>query len=133
MGVVGCLVEEQVLHHDQFHGGETRCDVMRVGIRLQDVLALHVKTFERAVDSGVKHVRDAQTRLGVERFVPERFEYRPGRIIGDVPIAGQFVRERAHVAGALHVVLAAQRIHADAGPPDIAGRHGEIGYRYDRG
>ena len=51
----------------------------------------------------------------------------------DVAIAGQFVREGAHVAGALHVVLAAQRVHADARPADIAGRHGEVGDRHDRG
>jgi hypothetical protein len=31
------------------------------------------------------------------------------------------VREAAHVARALDVVLAAQRVHADAGPADIAG------------
>jgi hypothetical protein len=44
-----------------------------------------------------------------------------------MPVARQFVRERPHVAGALHVVLAAQRVHADAGPADIAGQHGEVG------
>ena len=43
------------------------------------------------------------------------------------------MRERAHVAGALDVVLAAQRVHADAGPADIAGRHGEVGDRHHRG
>ena len=43
------------------------------------------------------------------------------------------MRERTHVAGALHVVLAAQRIHADARPADIAGRHREVGDRHDRG
>ncbi len=48
-------------------------------------------------------------------------------------IARQFVRERAHVAGALHVVLAAQRVHADPGPADIAGRHRQIGDRDDGG
>ena len=32
------------------------------------------------------------------------------------------MRERAHVAGALHIVLAAQRIDADAVAADIAGQ-----------
>ncbi len=50
-----------------------------------------------------------------------------------MPIARQFVRERAHVAGALHVVLAAQRVHADAGAADIAGHHREVGDRDHRG
>ena len=43
------------------------------------------------------------------------------------------MRERAHVARALHVVLAAQRIYADAWPADIAGRHREIGDRHHGG
>ena len=43
------------------------------------------------------------------------------------------MRERAHVAGALDVVLAAQRIHPDAAPADIAGRHRQIGHPHDRG
>jgi hypothetical protein len=50
-----------------------------------------------------------------------------------MPVARQLVRERAHVAGALHVVLAAERVHADAGTADIAGRHGEVGDRHHRG
>ena len=40
------------------------------------------------------------------------------------------MREGAHVAGALHVVLAAQRIHADAVAADIAGGHGEVGHAH---
>ena len=48
-------------------------------------------------------------------------------------VAGELVRERAHVAGALDVVLAAQRVHADARPADVAGRHGEVGDRHHRG
>ena len=53
-------------------------------------------------------------------------------VVGDVAIARQLVREAAHVAGALDVVLAAQRVHADAGAADIAGRHGEVGDRHHR-
>jgi hypothetical protein len=44
-----------------------------------------------------------------------------------VAVARQFVREAAHVAGALHVVLPAQRIDADALAADVAGGHGEVG------
>ena len=55
------------------------------------------------------------------------------RVVRDMAVAGQLVRERAHVAGALHIVLAAQRVHADAGPADIAGRHRQVGDRHHRG
>jgi hypothetical protein len=68
-----------------------------------------------------------------EMHAPQRLEHRPGRVAGDVTIAGQFVRERAHVAGALHVVLPPQRVHADAGAADIAGGHGEVGNGDHRG
>ena len=52
--------------------------------------------------------------------------------VGNVPVAGEFVRERAHVARALHVVLTAQRIHANAWPADVARRHREVGDRDHR-
>ena len=68
-------------------------------------------------------------RLRVQLDVPERLELVAHGIAGDVTVAGQLVWERAHVAGALHVVLAAQRVHADAGTADIAGRHRQIGDR----
>ncbi len=51
---------------------------------------------------------------------------RAHRVVGNVAIAREFVRERAHVARALHVVLAAQRIHADAVAADMAGCHREV-------
>ena len=82
----------------------------------------------------------ASSMLGMRRpgslssFTPHRLlEDVAHRVVRDVAIARQFVRERAHVAGALHVVLAAQRVHADAGAADIAGRHGEVGDRHDGG
>ena len=55
------------------------------------------------------------------------------RLVGDVAVARVLVRERAHVARALHVVLAAQRVHADAFAADVAGRHGEVGHGHDHG
>ena len=133
MRVVGRLDQEQILHHHAFHRGKAGRHVLGVGIRLEDVLALDVEALERAVDRGVDHVGDAQARLGVERAAPQRLEHGAGRVLGDVAIAGNLVREGAHVAGALHVVLPAQRIHADALAADIAGGHGEVGDRHHRG
>ena len=40
------------------------------------------------------------------------------------------MRERAHVAAALHVVLSAQRVHADALAADVAGDHREVRDRH---
>ena len=133
MGVARGFVEEQVLDDDAFHRPQARGDVLGVGIGLGDVLALQVEALERAVDRLVHHVGDPQARRAAERDAPQALENRPRGVVGDVAVAGELVRERAHVAGALHVVLAAQRVHADALAADIAGRHGEIGDRHHGG
>ena len=73
-----------------------------------------------------EHVRDAQARLRIDGHAPLRAEQAARDIIRDMPVAGELVRERAHVARALHVVLAAQRIHAHAFAADVAGGHREI-------
>ena len=65
---------------------------------------------------------------------PQSASNKPPRVaVRDVAIAGQFVRETAHVARALHIILAAQWVHANAAPSDIAGRHGKIGNRHHGG
>ncbi len=107
--------------------------MLRVRIGLRDVLALDVERPELAVERGLEHVRDAQARLALQRNAPGPLEVRAHRGVGDVAVAREFVRERAHVAGALHVVLPAQRIHADALASDVAGGHREVGDRHDRG
>ena len=114
MRVVRGLVEEEVVHDDAFHRGEAGGDMLGVGVGLQDVLALDVDALERAFDGGVQHVGDAQAGLVVELHAPQALIDVAHGVAGDVAIARQLVRERAHVAGALHVVLAAQRVHADA-------------------
>ena len=107
--------------------------MLRVGIGLGDVLTLQVESLERAVDRLVHHVGDSEARRVAQRNAPQALEDRARGVVGDVPVARELVRERAHVAGPLHVVLAAQRVHPDALPADIAGRHGEIGDRHHRG
>ena len=84
--------------------------MLRVRIGLDNVFALDVETFEGAVDRRVEHVGDAQTRLALERHLPRLFEHFADGVVGNVAVAGELVRERTHVAGALHVVLPAQRI-----------------------
>ena len=43
------------------------------------------------------------------------------------------MRERAHIARPLHVVLPAQRIHARATPADVTGQHRQIRHADHRG
>ncbi len=127
------LVQEDVVDHHAFHGAEAGGDMLRVRVGLRDVLALDVDALEIAVDRLVDHVRDSQARLVGEAETPERLETLAHRVVGDVAVAGELVRERAHVARALHVVLAAQRIDAGADLADIAGRHRKVRHAHDHG
>ena len=127
MRVLRRLVEEDVLHHQAFERGERRGHVLRVRVGLRHVLALHVQRLEAAVERRLEHVGDAQARLRLEVDAPGLAEQLARHGVGDVAIAGQLVRERTHVAGALHVVLAAQRVDADAFAAEVAGGHREVG------
>jgi hypothetical protein len=133
MGVFGGLVQEDVLDDHAFHRHQARGHVLGVRVRLRDVLALDVEALEGARHRLVEHVGDAQPGIPVEGHAPEGLEHLPRRIVGDVAVAGELVREGAHVAGALHVVLPAQRVHAHAGPADVAGGHGQVRHAHDHG
>ena len=58
-------------------------------------------------------------------------EARAGGVVLDVLEAGELVRQRAHVAAALHVVLAAQRREAGAVAADVPGQEREVDQRED--
>ena len=131
MRVLRGLVEEQVLHDDALHRRERGGDVIGVRVGLREVLALDEQPLELATDRGAEHVGDAQARLGVDGRAPACLEQRARRVVGHVPVARELVREGAHVARALHVVLAAERVHADAVAADVAGRHGEVRHPHD--
>jgi hypothetical protein len=125
MGELDRLVEQDVLHDETLQRVQRRGYVLCIGIGLCQVLALHVHAQERAVQRGVEHVRNAQARLGVELDLPVVLEQGAHHGIGNVTIARKLMREGAHVARALHVVLAAQRVHADALASEVAGDHGD--------
>ncbi len=66
-----------------------------------------------------------QPRFGGTVDAPVRVELRPELVVLDVLEAGQPVGQGAHVAAALDVVLAAQRVEAAAVAPDVAGQQRE--------
>ena len=89
-----------------------------------------ISAFSRPSTRGVEHLRDPQPALGPESRRPR--QRRTGRDlgVGDLLVAGQDVGQRAHVGGALDVVLAAQRVDAAAvGRADAAGQDGEVAQR----
>src|SRR3546814_4867887 len=60
MRVIGGLVEEQVMDDHELHRRQPLRNMMRVGIGLENILALDVDRAECAVDCGIEHVGDAQ-------------------------------------------------------------------------
>jgi hypothetical protein len=101
-----------------------------IRIGLEDVLALHEERLEAAVGSGVEHIGDAQARFWIDRHAPGLPEELARRRVGNMAVAGKLVREAPHVAGALDIVLAPERVHAHALATDIAGRHRKVGDRH---
>ena len=89
-------------------------DVVLVRVGLHGVFAHDVHALEVARQRRIEHVRQPQSRLAVEPDVPLGLEARAGRIVGDEAIAAEDVRPATQATAALHVALAAQRVHPDA-------------------
>src|SRR5207237_6097139 len=94
---------------------------------------LYVHALERAIERRLEHVGNAQARFGLQWSPPRVFERLAHDRIGHVAVGAELMGEGAHVARALHVVLPAQRVHADAFATQVAGGHGEVGDAHDRG
>src|SRR5436190_875009 len=129
----GSLVEEKILDDNAFHLLERRGHVVGIGIGLRNVFALYDKPEECAVERGAEHVGDTQAGFGIERDRPHILEEMTYGVVGDMTIAGEFMRKRAHVARALNIVLAAQRVDANPIAAVVAGGHGEICHRHHHG
>ena len=101
--------------------------MLGVGVGLHDVFALAVQAQKRAVHGSVKHIGDAQTWFGAQGHAPSAFKQSACGRVRDVTVAWQLVREAAHVASALHIVLTAQGVHAHAFTTHHATGHGQVG------
>ena len=124
----GGLGHKDILHDDQLqllegltHGGE-------FGVGLQRIFAHNVRGAHFAVGHAVRQLADAVAGMLRQAVNAPGF----GEFLAvfrelNVLIARISVRQRAHIAGALNVVLAAYRVNADARLAEIAGQHGEAG------
>ncbi len=129
--MIGGFVQEQILHDNALHAAERCFDVLCVRVGLGEILALDVHAFVVTGNCGIEHIGNTVYRLRVEFDTPDFLERCADLVVLNRAIPGKLVRERAHVAGALYVVLPAQRIEAAAGKTEIAGRHREIGHAHD--
>ena len=121
VGELGRLGEEDVLHDEELERRKRLADLVDVGVRQEGVLAHHVHPADPAVEHRVHDLGDGQAPLRIQVAVPHRLEAlaRLGGI--DRLVVGIEHRDQPRVGGALHVVLAAQRVKAGAGVADLAG------------
>ncbi len=106
--------EIEILDDHALHLLQGRHDVRPVRVALNRVLSLNVHAAEGAGQSGIEHVGQAKTRFGVQLDAPFLLETAAHIGIGHEPVAREHVRPATEAAAALHVALAAQRIHAHA-------------------
>ncbi|KAF5042192.1 hypothetical protein DSECCO2_515170 [anaerobic digester metagenome] len=135
VGEVARLGQEDVLDDQELEVLEPFLDVVEVGVGEHRVLAHDVHRFEFAgfVGEDVDHLGDgvADSALGKLVDAPHLLHLLLRRLVGDLLVAGEDVREGSHVTGALDVVLAAERVDAATGPAHVAGEHHQVGGRFD--
>ncbi len=127
------LVQEEVLNDDEIHREHRRLDVLRIGVRLRHVLALHVHALELTGERRVEHVRNPESRLAIEFDAPVILEHVAYVVVRHRTVARELVWKATHVTRTLNIVLAPQRVHSTPQIPDVAGRHGEVGHTHDHG
>ena len=125
VGELGGLGQEQVLDDEEVEALEQVDRPLLVGLGLDRVLADAVDRGQVAALHRVEHARQVPAALRRDRHAPLGVELGPQRVVLDVLEPRQAVGERAHVAAALDVVLATQRVDAAAVAPDVAGQQHE--------
>src|SRR5580704_6343860 len=100
--------------------------MMLVGLGLCGVLANDVQALLSAVLHGLEHLRERPAELGTEFDAPLFLESPTDRVVVLVLEAREAVRDRAHIAASLHVILATKGIQTRPIRADMAGQQREI-------
>ena len=127
--ILAVLVRIDVEHDHVVEALEQSQRARHVGLRLGWVLPDHEQCPQLAVLHRLEHLGQVPARLGRDRGGPQRLELLAGDLVDHVLETRQLVRERAHVAAALHVVLPAQRAEAGAVAADLPGEQRQVAER----
>ena len=121
VGELGGLRREDVLHDEKVEAAEQAADAGRIGIGLGRVLTDDVAVLQFPGLHAVEHLREVPAVAIADRHAVGLRELLAGLVVVlDVLEARQTIRDRAHVAAALNVVLATQRVEARAVPTNVA-------------
>ncbi len=121
----GGFGHKDVLHHHEIERVEALTDQAEIGFGLERIFAHDVVGFDFAFERQVRHLGDAHADFVIHHGridAPGAREFFPHHRVFDILIAGELVWQHAHIARALHVVLAAHRADADMLAPEITGK-----------
>ena len=133
VGRGGGFGHENVLDDNQFQIVERFADRREFGIGLQRILTHDVRCPHFTVRRAMRQLADAIAGMFRQAVDAPGF----GELLAvlrefDVLVARIGIRQRAHIAGPLDVVLAAYRVDADARLAEVAGEDRQAGQRPDR-
>ncbi len=118
--------QHDVLYDEDVEVAEHLAGVGDVGLGLGRVLPHDVERADVSPAHRFEHLRQMQALLGRKRHSPSLLETQPILLGLDVTEARVLVRDGAHVAPALDVVLPPERVQAGAGLADVAGQQREV-------
>gem|GEM_PF-3602112 len=122
------LGEDDILHHQEVELLQRLDHVVLVGIGHHGVFPEHVERLHVAGDGAVERLHDGEAGLHrqVKGDLPGLHEFLLIIFARDGLIGRVDGIERAHVAGALHIALTPQRVHAAARDADITQHHLQV-------
>ena len=121
----GSLGQKDFLNHEMIEHGKGGAGMVQVRVGHGRIFAHDVHAFEGAFMNGSHDFHHGQARPGVECGTPEIFIKRACHWVADRPIVGKDHGNQACIRGALHVVLATQRVKARAGFAYLTGEQGQ--------
>ena len=129
--MLGRFRGEDVLDHQKIQTLEHPGGKGGLGFGDHRVFPHHVEGPDFPGGHTVEHFRCRKPRDVGELSAPDGFHVDPGRLVFHQHVAGEEVGQRAHVAGALDIVLAAQGSDPGAGLADVSGEQGQVGQGVD--
>ena len=129
VGHAGGLGHEDVLHDQEVQAPEELLVLVLVGVGLHRVLPDDVHAPDLAVRYGVHHLGLVQALVFRQGSAPYILEERVRLWVVPSPAADLLVRQGAHVAAALHVVLAAQGVEAASVLAHVPGQEPQVDER----
>ena len=131
--ILAALVPEDILDDEEVEFVKRSPDMVRVGVGDHRVQAEDVHRLDRVAALGDLLGQGHTVPVGQGTFLHEPCLLHLGTVLGNgnCLVAGEDVRVCTHVAGALHVVLATERVDTDTRAADIAGEQREVAHRTD--